>query len=107
MAIMKVHRNLCHQPALAIALTYVAANLSADGVLVMDADGEDPPEQIPDLIREAERQGLSAVVFAERGRRVEGSMFQVFYFFYRVLHYLLTGRKIRVGNFSFLPWKLL
>jgi len=106
-SVLELHRNLGHQRAIAIGLAYVAANLSADGVLVMDADGEDPPEQIPDLIREAERQRLSAVVFAERGRRVEGWLFQVFYFFYRVLHYLLTGRKIRVGNFSFLPWSLL
>ena len=106
-SVLELHRNLGHQRAIAIGLAYVAANLTADGVLVMDADGEDPPEQIPDLIREAERQRLSAVVFAERGRRVEGSLFQVFYFFYRVLHYLLTGRKIRVGNFSFLPWNLL
>lgn len=106
-SVLELHRNLGHQRAIAIGLAYVAANLSADGVLVMDADGEDPPEQIPDLIREAERRRLSAVVFAERGRRVEGWMFQVFYFFYRVLHYLLTGRKIRVGNFSFLPWSLL
>jgi cellulose synthase/poly-beta-1,6-N-acetylglucosamine synthase-like glycosyltransferase len=106
-SVLELHRNLGHQRAIAIGLAYVAANLSADGVLVMDADGEDPPEQIPDLIREAERQRLSAVVFAERGRRVEGRLFQVFYFFYRVLHYLLTGRKIRVGNFSFLPWSLL
>jgi hypothetical protein len=106
-SVLELHRNLGHQRAIAIGLAYVAAHLAADGVLVMDADGEDPPEQIPDLIREAERERLSAVVFAERGRRVEGWMFQVFYFFYRVLHYLLTGRKIRVGNFSFLPWNLL
>jgi polyisoprenyl-phosphate glycosyltransferase len=106
-SVLELHRNLGHQRAIAIGLAYVAANLSADGVLVMDADGEDPPEQIPELIREAEQQRLSVVVFAERGRRVEGWLFQVFYFFYRVLHSLLTGRKIRVGNFSFLPWKLL
>jgi len=106
-SVLELHRNLGHQRAIAIGLAYVAANLSADGVLVMDADGEDPPAQIPDLIKEAERQRFSAVVFAERGRRVEGWRFQSFYLLYRILHYLLTGRKIRVGNFSFLPWNLL
>jgi polyisoprenyl-phosphate glycosyltransferase len=106
-SVLGLHRNLGHQRAIAIGLAYVAANLPADAVLVMDADGEDPPEQIPDLIREAQRQRFSAVVFAERGRRVEGWRFQAFYFLYRVLHYILTGRKIRVGNFSFLPWSLL
>jgi hypothetical protein len=106
-SVLELHRNLGHQRAIAIGLAYVAANLPADGALVMDADGEDPPEQIPDLIREAQRQRFSAVVFAERGRRVEGWKFQAFYFLYRVLHYILTGRKIRVGNFSFLPQRLL
>ena len=30
-------------------------------------------------------------------------MFRAFYLFYRLLHWLLTGRVVRVGNFSVLP----
>ena len=40
---------------------------------------------------------------AERGRRIEGVKFKMFYMCYRLLHFLLTGRGIRVGNFSVLP----
>ena len=106
-SVLDLHRNLGHQRAIAVAMAYAAANLSAQAVVVMDADGEDPPEQIPTLIAEAGKNNFSAVVFAERGRRVEGLMFRAFYLLYRTLHYALTGRKIRVGNFSVLPWDLM
>jgi polyisoprenyl-phosphate glycosyltransferase len=105
--VVELHRNLGHQRAIAVGLAYTAAHLSADALVVMDADGEDPPEQIALLMAEAGRHEFSSVVFAERGRRVEGWLFRFFYLLYRALHYLLTGRKIRVGNFSVLPWKLL
>jgi glycosyltransferase involved in cell wall biosynthesis len=104
-SVLELRRNLGHQRAIAVALAYVADKMSGDAVIVMDADGEDPPEQIPALFAEAERHDFSAVVFAERGRRVEGVLFHGFYFLYRVLHWVLTGRKIRVGNFSVLPWR--
>ena len=42
-------------------------------------------------------------VFAERGRRVESFSFKLFYGVYRLLHWMLTGRTIRFGNFSLLP----
>ncbi|HLW76902.1 MAG TPA: glycosyltransferase, partial [Bryobacteraceae bacterium] len=106
-SVLELHRNLGHQRAIAVAMAFAAANLTADAVVVMDADGEDPPEQIPTLIEEARRTDFSSVVFAERGRRVEGLLFRAFYLLYRTLHYGLTGRKIRVGNFSVLPWKLM
>jgi len=105
--VLALHRNLGHQRAIAVGLAYASANLSADAVVIMDADGEDPPEQIPTLLIEAEKESFSAVVFAERGRRVEGWLFRFLYLLYRTLHYALTGRKIRVGNFSILPWRLL
>src|SRR5581483_8602033 len=61
-SVLNLHRNLGHQRAIAVAMSYAAANLKADAVVVMDADGEDPPEQIPTLIDEAQKHGLSRVV---------------------------------------------
>jgi polyisoprenyl-phosphate glycosyltransferase len=63
----------------------------------MDADGEDRPEDIPRLIQELNRSPHPVAVFAERGRRIEGVKFKMFYMCYRLLHFLLTGRGIRVG----------
>jgi polyisoprenyl-phosphate glycosyltransferase len=106
-SVLDLHRNLGHQRAIAIALAYAAAHLPADAIVLMDGDGEDPPEQIPDLVREAERLRFSAVVFAKRGRRVEGWLFRSFYLVYRAVHYILTGRGIAVGNFSVVPRRFL
>jgi len=106
-SVLQLRRNLGHQRAIAIGLAYAATNLSAAALVIMDADGEDPPEQIPTLVREAVRLQLSSIVFAQRGRRVEGWRFRAFYFVYRMVHRLFTGRGIEIGNFSVMPWSLL
>jgi hypothetical protein len=106
-SVLDLHRNLGHQRAIAIGLAYASEHLSADALVIMDGDGEDPPEQIPVLVREAARLRFSGVLFAQRGRRVEGWMFRAFYLVYRMLHRVVTGRGIAVGNFSVLPWRLL
>jgi hypothetical protein len=69
----------------------------------MDGDGEDDPADVPRLLDrlEADRQGR--IVFAERTRRSESLGFKVFYALYKLLHRILTGQKVRVGNFSAIP----
>jgi polyisoprenyl-phosphate glycosyltransferase len=74
---------------------------------VMDADGEDRPEDVPRLLAKLRELRGSSVVFAERGRRVEGLVFRLGYVAYRLLHRVLTGIPVRIGNFSLLPAKSL
>jgi hypothetical protein len=100
--VLALRRNLGHQRAIAVALCQIADSGSADAVLVMDADGEDRPEDVPKLLAELDSQP-SAMVFAERRKRLEGLVFRMGYLGYRVLHRLLTGVPVRVGNFSVLP----
>jgi len=101
--VLPLRRNLGHQRAIAIGLAYIQKTMSCDAVLVMDADGEDTPEGVAKLLRAYLRaQGLTAI-FAERTRRSESLAFQGFYRLYRVLHLVLTGIKVRVGNFSIVP----
>ena len=69
----------------------------------MDADGEDDPADVPRLLARLREEGHQKVVFAERSRRSETLTFRIFYVFYKVLHYLLTGKGVRVGNFSAIP----
>src|SRR5262249_13427464 len=40
---------------------------------------------------------------AERAKRSEHWIFQLFYSLFQLLHYLLTSRQVRVGNFSVIP----
>lgn len=105
--VLTLRRNLGHQRALAIGLCYLAANRPCRAVVVMDADGEDLPADVPRLIEASAHAGGRRIVFARRTRRSEGVIFAIFYQFYRVAHYLLTGMKVEVGNFSVVPQKLL
>jgi polyisoprenyl-phosphate glycosyltransferase len=103
--VLRLRRNLGHQRAIAIGLTYIQAQMTTayEAVVVMDGDGEDAPEDVPRLIAQLEAEGGRRIVFAERTRRSESLTFRFFYFLYRHLHYLLTSVRVRVGNFSAIP----
>jgi glycosyltransferase involved in cell wall biosynthesis len=98
--ILRLRRNLGHQRAIAIGLVHVEKAIACDGVLVMDADGEDTPDGALQLLRAF--SGATAI-FAERSRRTESFMFRIFYQLYKTSHRVLTGISVRVGNFSILP----
>lgn len=102
-SILRLRRNVGHQRAIAIGLAYAEAANRCDIAVVMDGDGEDRPEDVPRLIDELLRRDATHVVFAERTRRSEGIVFVTMYGLYRAVHWLLTGERVRVGNFSALP----
>lgn len=100
--VLRLYRNLGHQKAIAIGLSYVAENMSVDKVIVMDADGEDAPEDINKLAAKSlEHPG--EIIFAERNKRTENFIFRFFYIIYKQIFKLLTGKVITFGNFSLVP----
>jgi len=103
-SVLALRRNLGHQRAIAIGLAHLQEHWSGDAVVVMDADGEDRPEDIPKLLGAMRNAGRPTAVFAERGRRLESLTFRTLYRCYSVLHKFFTGRDIRFGNFSVFPW---
>src|SRR3990172_5433762 len=105
--ILQLRRNLGHQRAIAVGLAFVHSSRPCDVVVVMDGDGEDKPSDIPRLLDRLYGEQQATVVFAERTRRSESLVFRIFYRFYRILHKLLTGVAVRVGNFSALPYAVL
>jgi polyisoprenyl-phosphate glycosyltransferase len=107
LSVLHLRRNLGHQRAIAVGLAYVEANVPCRAVVVMDADGEDRPQDVLRLISEARKQPADRVVFALRARRSEGLLFRIFYGIYRAIFKGLTGQTIRVGNFSLIPRSLL
>lgn len=104
--VLQLTRNLGHQRAIAMGLTYLASEEQGT-VLVMDADGEDRPEDAAQMLAAARQHGSDALVFAQRTRRSESLLFRLGYFFYRSLYGTLTGHSIRMGNFSVIPGPLL
>lgn len=96
--LIRLRRNVGHQRAIAIGIGYVAENMSVAQVVVMDSDGEDLSESIPLLLRELAAADVDLVV-AQRKARVETLRFKAFYFVYKRLFKILTGRQISFGNF--------
>jgi polyisoprenyl-phosphate glycosyltransferase len=101
--VLRLRRNLGHQRAIAIGLVHIQQNVRCDAVLVMDADGEDTPEGVAELLRVYSATDGAKAVFAQRSRRSESVVFKLFYHLYRALHRAFTGISVRVGNFSILP----
>ena len=105
--VLPLRGNLGHQRAIATGLAYIYDRLPCDAVVVMDADGEDLPSDVVRLLRRMTELPLPTIVFAERSKRSERPLFVFFYHVYRLLHVILTGKGIRVGNFSVVPYSLL
>jgi len=103
--ILHLRRNLGHQRSIAVGLVHIHKHLPCDAVVVMDGDGEDRPRDVPRLIDEYRRNGQQTIIFAERAKRLEKIGFRISYWLYRTTHWLLTGVRVRVGNFSILPWQ--
>ncbi|WP_342131729.1 glycosyltransferase [Hydrogenophaga sp. OTU3427] len=97
--VLKLRRNVGHQRAIAIGLGYAAEFVQPhQRVVVMDSDGEDLPASIPSLLSKLEPDHIDVVV-AQRRSRVESFRFKAFYWVYKRLFGLLTGRPISFGNF--------
>jgi glycosyltransferase involved in cell wall biosynthesis len=106
--VVRLRRNLGHQRAIAVGIVHIATGDPYDAVVIMDADGEDTPEGVLELLRAftSDQRGAKAI-FAERTRRTESLVFQASYKLYKGAHRILTGVRVRVGNFSILPWSYL
>jgi hypothetical protein len=102
---LRLRSNVGHQRAICIGICYIHEHLACDCVLVMDADGEDKPEDAIRLIQMGKSN--SGIYFAERRKRLERLTFRVGYKLFRTLHRMLTGISVRVGNFSILPYEAL
>lgn len=105
--VLRLRRNVGHQRAIAIALAFLHERRHYRSVVVMDADGEDRPSDVPRLLARLEREPKTSVVFAERVRRSESLTFTLGYRAYRLVHRVLTGVAVRVGNFSALSFDAL
>lgn len=97
--VIRLTRNVGHQRAIAIGLSYVAEEMpDAPRVVTMDSDGEDVPQSILELMVRLESADVDVVV-ARRKKRTETMRFRLFYAVYKALFRILTGRQIDFGNF--------
>jgi hypothetical protein len=101
--VLELRRNLGHQRAITVGLAFLETRSAPAVTVVMDSDGEDDPADVPRLLDRLKECGGEKIIFAERTRRSERLTFRFFYFLYQLLYRVLTGQRVRVGNFSAVP----
>ena len=100
--ILNMKKNTVHQRCIAAGLKYICKNEDFDRVIVMDADGEDRPEELNDFFKKAE-ENPKMTITGNRFKRSESIIFKVLYEVHKLLTLIFTGKLIKFGNFSCLP----
>ena len=100
--ILNMKKNTVHQRCIAAGLKYICKNEDFDRVIIMDADGEDRPEELNDFFKKA-KENPNMTITGNRFKRSEGFVFKVLYEAHKLLTLIFTGKLIKFGNFSCLP----
>ena len=100
--ILNMKKNIVHQRCIATGLKYICENEDFERVIIMDADGEDRPEELNDFFEKAQEKP-NLTITGNRFKRSEGIIFKVLYEFHKLLTLIFTGKLIKFGNFSCLP----
>ena len=100
--ILNMKKNQVHQRCIAAGLKYICENEDFDRVIIMDADGEDRPEELNDFFKKA-KENPNMTITGNRFKRSEGFVFKALYEAHKLLTLIFTGKLIKFGNFSCLP----
>ena len=100
--ILNMKENRVHQRCIATGLKYIYKNENFDHVIVMDADGEDRPEELNDFFKKT-KENPNMTITGNRFKRSEGFIFRFLYEIHKILTLVFTGKLIKFGNFSCLP----
>jgi len=102
--ILNMKENRVHQRCIAAGLKYISENEQFDRVIVMDADGEDRPEELNEFFKKAQEYPNNTIT-GNRFKRSEGIVFKILYEIHKILTFIFTGKLMKFGNFTCLPKK--
>ena len=100
--ILNMKKNQGHARCVATGLKFIAEKENFDYAIIMDADGEDRPEDL-NLFFNKSKEYPGKTIVAERVKRSEGLLFKFCYEIHKYLTYIFTGHLIKFGNYSCLP----
>ena len=100
--ILNMKKNTVHQRCIAAGLKYICKNEDFERVIIMDADGEDRPEELNAFFEKA-KEHINMTITGNRFKRSEGITFKILYEVHKLLTLIFTGKLIKFGNFSCLP----
>ena len=101
--VVKMKKNQGHTKSNATGIKFLSKKKDFDFLIVMDGDGEDRPEEIKSLVKEALNNEASVV--AKRVKRSEGIFFQTLYQIHKIITLFFTGKNMNFGNYCCLTRK--
>ena len=99
--IIHLNKNLGSQRALAIGLKYIYVKEKKTNIILMDADGEDDPKALKKIISYS-KEFPEKIITVNRTKRNESLIFRFMYEIHYFFTFLITGQKIRFGNYTLL-----
>ena len=97
--ILNMKENRVHQRCIAAGMKYICKEEDFDRVIVMDADGEDRPEELNEFLKKSEENPNKSIT-GNRFKRSEGFFFKILYEIHKILTLIFTGKLIKFGNFT-------
>ena len=98
-SVLNLKKNFGSQGAIAIALNYISQSKKESIISIIDADGEDDPNELKKMIKFAIKYPNNIIV-SNRTKRSEVFIFKVLYKIHLIITLLLTNKWISFGNFS-------
>ena len=97
--ILNLKKNLGSQRALAIGLKHLSILEKETNIILMDADGEDDPSLLKKII-DSSKKFPNKIITVNRTKRNESLIFRFMYEVHYLFTLLVTGKKVRFGNYS-------
>jgi glycosyltransferase involved in cell wall biosynthesis len=99
--LIQMEFNAGHQVAIYEGLK-VAAERNFDYYIVLDSDGQDDVNIIPQLFAMSGKD----IVFVQRTTRAEGIFFRIGYLLYQIIFRIISGKEINFGNYSLISHRV-
>ena len=97
--VLNLKKNLGSQRALAIGLKHLSILEKETNIILMDADGEDDPSLLKKII-DSSKKFPNKIITVNRTKRNESLIFRFMYEVHYLFTLLVTGKKVRFGNYS-------
>ena len=99
--VLNLRNNVKAQIAIATGLNFLRKKKFQGGIIVMDADGQDDPSYLLDIIKET-RKNPEKTITINRTKRDDDIKFKILYQIYLFLSFLLTLKYLKFGVYSYL-----
>jgi len=99
--VLNLKNNVKAQIAIATGLNFLRKEKFQGGIIVMDADGQDDPEYLINIIKESKKNPEKTITI-NRTKRDDELLFKILYQMYLFLSFLLTFKYLKFGVYSYL-----